>query len=1774
MKRLFVALVCLIIFTLNGRATHIVGSELFYECVDSVNQVYDVTLKLYRDCINGQAPFDATITLFVFSAGAGPNGTHIQTVSIAAPPNTPQINPGDLPDCVAQTPTICVEEGIYTAQVTLPHRTGGYDLGWSRCCRNQAIDNVVNPLGQGITYLAHVPGPEDARCNNMPTFDEVPPIFLCVNQSFSFDHSATDVDGDSLIYRLVDPYSGLNTANRGTGNPMQGGPDPTVDPFNNPMGPPPYSTINFAPGFNFDDPFGSGDFILDPQTGFLTVTPNQTGIFVFALSVFEYRNGKLLSENRRDFQIHIINCLPQGVPPQITHNTAGLNVSTNGDTIYSVAGVPFCYDVTLRDTLPGDVLSAYTVSAAFGNGNFFPPSATFSFSGINPVNGQVCWNPSCNYDGQTIPLVVGGFDVGDCQNVGDVFDTVWVVISVPPNAPPVITPDLTGLQVSNDTIIVNAGNSFCYDFDVTDPNPDDILFALAQSPIFNDPNGPEFNILTNIPLRGQVCWTPGCDFEGQTVELTIAASDISTCNNSQPAQNTLYVRIESPPNEAPIIVSDLSGNGNTFSNDTIFVDALDDLCFDFVATDPNLGDLITLTSLSSIFNDPNPPVLTTTGNNPVQGQVCWTPSCDYENQVIPFVFKANDPGVCSSIGEDFDTVYVSVAVPPNDPPRIISDLSSNTFSNDTIFVNANDDLCYDYVGTDINVGDNLTAFTVSTLFNDPDGPTFTPTGNNPVQGQICWTPDCDYVNQVVELIIGVGDDAPCTSAAQAFDTVYISIAFPPNDPPQTFANLGNLTTDGDTIFVDALDDFCFNLNFTDPNIGDTLIATAISPIFTAPDGPSFTFQGVNPASAEVCWTPSCDYEGQLIELVFRVEDNGDCDNILEDFDTVFVKLSDPNTIAPDVGHDLSANPNVAGDTIFIEIGSGLCYDFYVADNTIENGVDFSHEFNFSTLAGTNLTLTSIDFVQRNDSILGTVCFASDCSNGGSVFRSIITGRDKETCPPFASNSDTVFIKVNTDFRSFGGNDIAFCEGTGGVQLNATPIGGTPQYYYAWGCSDPNGACGLSSPAVSNPIVNPTDTTTYFVQITDRNGCTSEIDDVQVNVKKLPIADAGPDQFLCEDGVGTNLSVNILNPIAAPGPYTYTWSPAATLNNPTLINPRANPTATTIYTVVVGSANGCTSDNTTLDTLSTITVHVNDKPVVTTGPQIDICFGDTTMLRGFASEGGPDYQFVWTPSTGLNDSTLQTPLASPPQTTTYSLVAWSNGCQSNAEQLTVVVHTLPTSDPGVVGEICGGDSVQLNGIAGGDPLATYTYEWSPAIGLNDPTSATPMASPPITTTYTLVATSSFGCVGPEYEIDVNVLPAPQAFAGVDSFLCRGDSLALQGSHTMIGGPATGPIFYNWDPAPTLSVPTIPSPNAGPSETIVYTLTVSTGSCETQDEVKIDVFDEVVAIASADTTRICEGDSVRLDVRGGTSASTYVWTPAIGIGNPGLQSPNVAPNQTTTYYVSVTQGTCSGTDSIEIAVNPAPGNDFFASQDSGCADLTIAFLENTSSGTNFVWDFGDGSPISNEPNPVHTYTEAGVYLASLQSIGSGGCDSDGITKEITVFTAGVANFTSDPSIDTEISLPDAAVRFTNQSSDAVSYLWDFGDGTFSTEENPVHLYKESGQYEVSLTITDAGGCTSTVQYGLYKVYIPGLLIPNVFSPNGDGINDDFKIKYDGKEMFTMKVYDRWGRLMFEDENSPVNGWNGIAKSGQDASDGVYFYTIMIGQKAFSGNVTLLR
>jgi gliding motility-associated-like protein len=310
------------------RASHIVGGEIYYECLGNNN--YKITLKLYRDCYLGQAPYDNPAYLAVYSSGS-----LMKQVNLYAPKITkiPVVvtNP-----CLVAPPNVCVQEGIYTTTINLPPNVGGYDLVYQRCCRNQTIVNLITPDDQGATYFTHIPG-TNVVCNSEPYFKNFPPVAICANDPLLFDHSATDPDGDSLVYSLCAPFKGASPNN----------PQPS------PPAPPPYSIVNYIIGFNGAKPLNANPpLTIDPNTGMLYGTPKTTGQYVVGVCVDEYRNGVLIGRHFRDFQFNIVNCdrvvkaiIP--IPPGDTsiNNCKGFdftfdNNSIGGQTYFWDFGIP------------------------------------------------------------------------------------------------------------------------------------------------------------------------------------------------------------------------------------------------------------------------------------------------------------------------------------------------------------------------------------------------------------------------------------------------------------------------------------------------------------------------------------------------------------------------------------------------------------------------------------------------------------------------------------------------------------------------------------------------------------------------------------------------------------------------------------------------------------------------------------------------------------------------------------------------------------------------------------------------------------------------------------------------------------------------------------------------------------------------------------------------------------------------------------------------------------------------------------------------------------------------------------------------------------------------------------------------------------------------------------------------------------------------------------------------------------------------------------------
>ena len=284
MRKFFIALIfCL--FSFNGFSAHIVGGEIYYDCLGGNN--YRLTLKIYRDCFGEGAPFDPKVILGVFDS----SGTLIHDLRVPFPGSTQIPNTINNP-CNLPPNDVCVEEAVYVATVNLPPIPGGYTIAYQRCCRNNTISNIVNPGGVGATYTCHIPDSSIALCNSSPRFKKFPPTYICLNVPLSFDHSATDPDGDSLVYEFADPLIG----------------GATWDPKPFPL-PPPYSTVIWIPPYTTQNQINSAPaVVLNSTSGMITGTPNRIGQWVVGVCVKEYRNKKLISRNIRDFQFNVTPC--------------------------------------------------------------------------------------------------------------------------------------------------------------------------------------------------------------------------------------------------------------------------------------------------------------------------------------------------------------------------------------------------------------------------------------------------------------------------------------------------------------------------------------------------------------------------------------------------------------------------------------------------------------------------------------------------------------------------------------------------------------------------------------------------------------------------------------------------------------------------------------------------------------------------------------------------------------------------------------------------------------------------------------------------------------------------------------------------------------------------------------------------------------------------------------------------------------------------------------------------------------------------------------------------------------------------------------------------------------------------------------------------------------------------------------------------------------------------------------------------------------------------
>lgn len=289
---------------------HIIGGDVTYTCIhlDTVlRQVrYEIVFTMYRDSKSGGAPFDDPANFGIYR-GSFTSWTFVRAQSGVRVESVADIDIANTNPCILVPVNVGVQKGVYRFEVILPIINESYFIAYQRCCRNNTILNLVNPGGTGAAFTTEITPDAQLSCNNSPKFNGFPPVVICVNRPINFDHSASDVDGDSLVYEFCSPV----TAGGTDGATSPGSPTSCTGVTPSPQAcPPPFREVVFnTPNFTFDRPMGGNPLVfIDSKTGLINGSPNLLGQYVVGVCVKEYRKGKLIGTLKRDFQFNVTTC--------------------------------------------------------------------------------------------------------------------------------------------------------------------------------------------------------------------------------------------------------------------------------------------------------------------------------------------------------------------------------------------------------------------------------------------------------------------------------------------------------------------------------------------------------------------------------------------------------------------------------------------------------------------------------------------------------------------------------------------------------------------------------------------------------------------------------------------------------------------------------------------------------------------------------------------------------------------------------------------------------------------------------------------------------------------------------------------------------------------------------------------------------------------------------------------------------------------------------------------------------------------------------------------------------------------------------------------------------------------------------------------------------------------------------------------------------------------------------------------------------------------------
>lgn len=1249
-----------LINSFDTRASIAASGELVYELISGFTNQYKFTYKFYKDC--GTVGIEPSTVTMCYNNACGASGSIVLSKITTLPggaANGSSVStgcPGLTTNCTTGSLS-GYQEWWYTGNLTLTSSCNAWKFSVNINSRDNAVLNLVNP-GASSLYTEATFNNTTYPNNSSPTCSNKLTIYSCLNQGSSFSIGMSDVNSDSLVVESIQPRSATSTC-------------PAVA-----------SAISYSPATGtISNPFPTGGTFNVSTNGVITFTPTQTGVFVFAIRISEYRSGTLIGTTMRDMHVVVQNCNSNS-PVLSVDTTSILSGQLIGGEVKSCMSgtLEFCFGI--KSPYPGAKLIASDNHAGFA------PGATITYNNTGTDSIRACFS-----------WVLNASDTGLHTLSINVTDTTCVPpgiqFSFPLNIPIRVlntAPITTGASRCGPGIVnltaSGIGNLYWY---LDSIGGTSINSGTTYTP--NVTSTTTYYVESSLLSSGSVgsVGPPSAPANMTTGGLYSQINQWTLFNVLHPC--TLHSVIVYPKTAGTVTLQQKNSTGSTILNSTTItvtaaqVETPVLMILDWPLSVGNNYQLHRASSSVQLYRSATGITypytnfsISITGNSLNPSYFYWAYNWQISNALNTACISSRTPVTATVLPQITASINSNVTVCQNTVSPVLTLTGSGGGAGPYTFVYK------------INNGANQSIIT---------------TAGNSATLTVPTSSAGTFIYKLVSV-----SNSTCTNLQSDSAIVIVNPISSNGNATITACNSyiwnGTTYTSSGTYSYTSLNaQGCVNtamLNLTVNHNTTNGNATITACNSYSWNGTTYTNSGIYTYTS--LNTQGCINTATLTLTINHSSTNGNetssaCNSYLWNGTTYTSSGTYTYT-------SINAQGCVNTATLTLTIlppptanaGIDKILNCVTTSSTIGTTAIAGNTYSWSPSAGLNSTTiaqpTASPTVTTNYTV--TVTGSNGCTASDVV---LVT---KNNTPPTADAG--VDKTLNCTILS--------------TTIGSAAIAGNT---YSW-----SPVTGLSSTSVAQPTASPSATTSYTVTVTGSNGCTAS--DVVVVTRTIvpPTANAGLDKNLT-----CVLTSATIGTTAIAG-NTYSWLPLTGLNSSSIAQPIANSIVTTSYTVTVTGANNCTATD-------VVVVNVNTTPpTANAGNASSLTCTIPSVTIGTSPVAGNSYS--WSPASGLNSAIIAQPIASPNSSTIYAVtVTGSNGCTATSTVSISVNKTPPVANAGPDKTVnCSAGST----IIGTTLVSGNSYSWSPSTGLNSSTVAQPVASPTVTTTYTVTVTGANGC----------------------------------------------------------------------------------------------------------------------------------------------------------------------------------------------------------------------------------------------------------------------------------------------------------------------------------------------------------------------------------------------------------------------------------------------